>query len=599
MQTRHFLFVLWAVLLLSCREGSQATPASSIPTLIPPTAPPTTAAPDAAAPTAPPTAPSGASVATVPTASVFPPTPTMLPEPREPVATGTAGLPWWNDRVFYEVFVRSFYDSDGDGIGDLQGLIGKLDYLNDGDPTTDSDLGVTGIWLMPVTESPSYHGYDVVDYREIERDYGTNEDFNQLIAEAHKRGIAVIVDLVMNHTSTRHPWFLDAKTPGSEHDDWYIWRIEKPDYRGPWGQQVWYRAGDRYYYSLFCDCMADLNYENPEVTEAMDEIIRFWLEEMNVDGFRLDAVKHLIEESQKQENTAATHAWLERFHRFVRSIAPNALTVGEAFGVPAPELVKYIGDEVDIAFEFTLAQAMIDSTKNGTRGPVSLAQATALRLYPKGQYAAFLSNHDQNRVMTQIGNDVEAAKAAATLLLTNPGVPFLYYGEEIGMLGQKPDERIRTPMQWDATPQRAGFSTRVPWQSLAVGYKERNVAVQADDPDSLLSHYRTLIRLRQDHSALRVGDFLPVESDARPVYSFVRHSSDETLLVLVNLGQEPVSDYELTLKEGPLRGALEARLLLGEGEAAAPTPNAAGGFDAYTPLPTLAPRSSAIIQIAP
>ncbi|MCZ7571772.1 MAG: alpha-amylase family glycosyl hydrolase [Ardenticatenaceae bacterium] len=536
---------------------------------------------------------------TAPTASSFPPAPTLLPPPREPVATGTAGLPWWNDRVFYEVFVRSFYDGNGDGIGDLQGLISKLDFLNDGDPTTGSDLGVTGIWLMPVTESPSYHGYDVVDYRQIERDYGTNEDFKQLVAEAHKRGIALIVDLVLNHTSIQHPWFRDARTPGSERDAWYIWRTEKPNYRGPWNQPVWYQAGDRYYYSLFCQCMADLNYENPAVTEAMDGITRFWLQEMDVDGFRLDAMKHLIEEGQVQENTPATHAWLEGFHRFVRSIAPNALTVGEAFGTPAQELVKYTSGEVDIAFEFTLAQAMLDSVRQETQGPVSLAQAPAIRLYPQGQYAVFLTNHDQNRVMNQLGDDLAAARAAATLLLTNAGVPFIYYGEEIGMRGQKPDQNIRTPMQWDATERTGGFTTATPWEPLAPGYRERNVAAQTADPGSLLSHYRTLIRLRQDHPALRVGDFLPVDSDARPVYSFVRHSAGETLLVVVNLGQEPVSDYRLALKEGPLSGTPGATLLLGEGQPTAPTPNAAGGFDAYTPLPTLAPHSSTIIQLRP
>lgn len=593
MYARHLLLALLMGLFVGCRQGSEGMPLA--PTAAPaPTEAIAIAPTMAPAPTGPPGTPT---VTVVPSPSPFPPTPTPPPPPPEPVATGTAGLPWWNDRLFYEVFVRSFYDSDGDGIGDLQGLISKLDYLNDGDPTTDSDLGVTGIWLMPVAESPSYHGYDVVDYTTIERDYGTNEDFKQLVDEAHKRGIAVIVDLVMNHTSIQHPWFLDARTPGSEHDAWYIWRTEKPDYRGPWNQQVWYQAGGRYYYSLFCQCMADLNYENPAVTEAMYDVIRFWLEEMDVDGFRLDAVKHLIEEGKKQENTAATHAWLEGFYRFVRWTDPDALTVGEAFGVPPHELVKYIGDEVDIAFEFTLAQAMIDSANNGTQGPVSLAQATALRIYPQGQYAAFLTNHDQNRVITQLGDDVEAAKAAASLLLTNPGVPFIYYGEEIGMRGQKPDPSIRTPMQWDGTERTGGFTAGRPWQPLAPGYRERHVAAQSGDPDSLLSHYRTLIRLRQDHPALRAGDLLPVKSDARPVYSFVRHSPEETLLVVVNLGQDPVRDYRLTLEEGPLTGSPGATLLLGQGQLAAPEPNTAGGFDAYVPLPTLAPRSSTVILL--
>ncbi len=167
----------------------------------------------------------------------------------EDTATGTDGLPWWNDRVFYEIFVRSFQDSNGDGIGDLQGLISKLDYLNDGDPKTNTDLGITGIWLMPIMESPSYHGYDVTDYMKVEpdyADYGTNDDFRQLIAEAHKRGIAVIIDMVLNHTSSQHAWFKDSQTPGSEHDQWYRWSDTKPLQLGPWNQTVWYELNGRF-----------------------------------------------------------------------------------------------------------------------------------------------------------------------------------------------------------------------------------------------------------------------------------------------------------------------------------------------------------------
>jgi hypothetical protein len=174
----------------------------------------------------------GPQLALAPTATSRPllPTPTMLPKSDQPIPVGTAGQPWWNDRIFYEVFVRSFKDSNGDGNGDLKGLISQLDYLNDGDPATTQDLGVTGLWLMPVTESPSYHGYDVMDYKTVEQDYGTNEDVKQLIAEAHKRGMVVIVDLVMNHTSSQHPWFVEAQQPGSEHENWYIWQNENPAY---------------------------------------------------------------------------------------------------------------------------------------------------------------------------------------------------------------------------------------------------------------------------------------------------------------------------------------------------------------------------------
>jgi len=523
------------------------------------------------------------------------PTQTLLPTPTA-TTVASAAMPWWNDAVFYEVFVRSFYDSDADGIGDLQGLIQWLDYLNDGDPATFDDLGVTGLWLMPVAESPSYHGYDVVDYRQIEQDYGTNADFEHLVEEAHRRGIKIIVDLVMNHTSKEHPWFVDAVTTGSDHDAWYVWESEMPTYRGPWGQAVWHKAGDRFYYGVFWEGMPDLDYRNKVVTEAMYDVARFWLEDMAVDGFRLDAVKHLIEDGQVQENTTLTHAWMRGFHDFVRSVAPEPLIIGEVWSETS-KVAKYIGDELDLAFEFSVAEAIIDSIGQGSRGPLERAQEQVLRSYPEGQYAVFLTNHDQERVMTQLASEPESGKLAATLLLTSPGVPFVYYGEEIGMQGRKPDRRIRTPMQWDDTPGTAGFTTGVPWEELAVGYAEYNVAVQAADDDSLLNHYRKLIRLRERHRALRTGSTWLVDSSARQVYSFLRHDGGDTLLVLVNLGRRPVSDYQLSLPTGPLTGVLKAVSLLGDGEVSAPDVNAAGGFDVYVPLSTLSPRNSTVIRL--
>src|SRR5690606_23273600 len=253
----------------------------------------------------------------------------------------------WSDRVFYEIFVRSFYDSDGDGIGDLQGVIEKLDYLNDGDSSTMTDLGVIGLWLMPVMQSPSYHGYDVIEYFQIEEDYGTNEDFLTLIDEAHARGMIVIVDLVMNHTSVEHPWFVASAEGDPEYADWYVWSDESPTYRGPWGQQVWIPRNGRSYYAVFWDGMPDLNYNNPEVTEEMHNIARFWLEDMGVDGFRLHAIKHLVEEGNVQENTPSSHAWMQSFNAFINSVDADALTVGEAWST-SYEAAEYVeNDEVD------------------------------------------------------------------------------------------------------------------------------------------------------------------------------------------------------------------------------------------------------------
>lgn len=582
LRLRYLLIIVITLLVVGCQPPQ--APATATPA---PTAQPTTPAPTRL--------PATPNSEPAPTPGNEGALPEPLPGPEESGGLGTDGMPWWNDRIFYEIFVRSFQDSDGDGIGDLQGLISRLDYLNDGDPATDDDLGVTGIWLMPVMESPSYHGYDVVDYYTIEQDYGDMEDFKALLEEAHKRGIVVIVDLVMNHTSVQHPWFQESRIPGSEKEDWYIWEDQPSFSSGPWGQTVWHEDNGRYYYGIFWEGMPDLNLTNPEVTEQLYDINRYWLEDVGVDGFRLDAVKHLIEEGRKQGNTNATHAWLEDYHDYYKSISPYALTVGEAW-TQTDEAVEYIPDEVDIVFEFDLARGMLDSANSGVRGPVAIAQGTVDRFYPPGQYAAILSNHDQDRVMTQLGGDVAAAKLAATMLLTNEGVPFIYYGEEIGMQGQKPDERIRTPMQWDDSV-TAGFTDGRPWQTLAPGHEDANVAGEDEDPDSLLNHYRTLTHLRNAHPALRVGDLIRLKSSDQAVYAYLRQSDDELILVLLNLGDAAVEDYRLSLKAGDLSGDFTPTMLFGEGEPTAPALNASGGFDAYTPLPQLAPQSSYIIRL--
>ncbi|MBN1287730.1 MAG: DUF3459 domain-containing protein [Anaerolineae bacterium] len=512
-------------------------------------------------------------------------------------------LPWWNDRVFYEIFVRSFYDSDGDGAGDLQGVIEKLDYLNDGDPDTTGDLGVTGIWLMPVAESPSYHGYDVVDYRQIESDYGANEDFTALVEAAHARGIAVIVDLVVNHTSNEHPWFVASAAGDPEYAGWYIWTDDPAaaGQRGPWSQPIWHRAGDRLYYGVFWSGMPDLNYATPAVTQEMQDIARFWLEDMGADGFRLDAVKYIYENEIALENLPITQEWLADFNDFLKEVNPDALAVGEAWDASRVAAQYVAKDSVDLVFEFDLAGAILSGAWVGSTAPVREAQARVLELYPPGQYAAFLSNHDQKRVMNAVKDNENAAKVAAALLLTNPGVPFIYYGEEVGMRGDKPDERIRTPMQWDDSA-AVGFTSGPPWEAPSDGVEGHNVAAQTGDPDSLLSHYRNLIHLRNAHPALRRGAFLPVETEARGLYSFLRYTDDEILLVLINMKRVEIEGYRLDLAAGPLATVAAAEVVFGAeaGTAAAlPQVNAAGGFDAYAPTPALAPYSTTVIRLTP
>lgn len=502
-------------------------------------------------------------------------------------------LPWWNDRVFYEVFVRAFEDSDSDGNGDLQGLISKLDYLNDGDPATDTDLGVTGLWLMPVMQSPSYHGYDVTDYEQIEADYGSNEDFKQFVAEAHERGMAVIVDMVINHTSTEHPWFIDAETPGSTHDSWYRWSATNPGYAGPWGQPVWHSEGDRYYYGVFWEGMPDLNLRNPAVTQAMYGVADFWLNEMGVDGFREDAIKHLVEDGSKQENTPGTITWLTKWQAHLKSLKPDVFTVGEVQSSSAVTSL-YVPEGVDTTFEFELAGAIANSVNRGTNDNVTAAQSQLLDRFDTGQYSAFLSNHDFNRIMNVFNQNVDKAKVAASILLTQPGVPFLYYGEEIGMAGLKPDECLRVPFQWDSTARTAPFMTG---KNCATNEVAANLADQENDPDSLFNHYRSLIHLRNDHAALQVGAFAMVETTSNAVYSFIRQNMDETLLVLINVSDEAVSDYHLNLESGALSDITAATPLLGQGEVTVPMVNANGGFDDYVPVAELAPYSTTVIQL--
>jgi alpha-amylase len=531
--------------------------------------------------------------AVAPVAPATFPSPTTTPEPATTptpgLPTGTAGYPWWNDTVFYQIFVRSFYDSDGDGIGDLNGVIEKLDYLQ--------EMGISGIWLMPIMPSPSYHGYDVTDFYDINPEYGTKEDFRRLMTAAHEKGIRVIIDMVFNHTSTEHPWFKEARNPDSERRDWYIWVDEAPRYPGPWGQQVWHRAPSGYYYGVFWGGMPDLNFENPAVTAQMLDVTRFWLEEMGVDGFRLDAIKHLIEDGRIQENTPATIAWFEEFYTFYKSVDPDAVTIAEIWSRTA-EVVPYIGNGVDVAFEFDLAQAMINSANNGGRTEVAIHHSNVTKNYPPGQYATFLANHDQNRTMSQLGGDTAKAKLAATLLLTSPGVPFIYYGDEIGMKGVKPDEDLRLPMQWSAAA-GGGFTSGRPWRPLHRSYPAENVALQQADPDSLLHHYRALIQLRNQHEALRVGDWRRVTVAEPQVYAFLRVHEDEVLLVLLNLGHQPISRYQLTLSEGPLPATVTAQRLFGDParDPAPPAVNESGGFTNYRPFPELPPQSSFVIRL--
>jgi glycosidase len=411
----------------------------------------------------------------------------------------------------------------------------------------------------------------------------------------------VIVDLVLNHTSSEHPWFVAAASdPASERRDWYVWSEEDDGSLGNYGGPVWHPWGDSYYFGFFWEGMPDLNYRNPAVTEEMERVARFWLEEMGADGFRLDAVRHLIEEGQQYDGTPATHQWLAGFDDFLDSVDPEALTVGEVWDETAKVAPYVRNDEVDLAFEFNLAQAIIQSLNAGKPAGTPEDLAQLLAAYPSGQLATFLTNHDQDRLMNQLSLDEEKVRVASTLLLTLPGVPFVYYGEEIGMRGSKPDEFIRTPMLWSADA-NAGFTAGNPWIRVNPGFQKANVATESADASSLLSHYRRLIHLRNEHVALRRGDFLPVQTSCDTTLAYLRHAAgEEAVLVLANFSGKEAASCLLSLKGSRLEPGTYTATDLLTGQAMAPVQVGPGGSVArYAPAQTLPARSGTIMLLEP
>ncbi len=456
-----------------------------------------------------------------------------------PSAVYSFDTKWWNDAVFYEVFVRSFYDQSGNGIGDFQGLTQKLDYLNDGNPDTHDDLGITGIWLMPMMKSPSYHGYDVADYYATEPDFGTMQDFEAFLAAAHARGIKVIIDLVMNHSSSQHPWFTQSAANQNGYRDWYVWSDNNPGTPGPLGGVAWHPKNGDYYYGLFWDGMPDLNYTHPPVKEEMFNVVKFWLDK-GVDGYRLDAIKYLVEDGPLLENTSQTYALLEEFNDVYKTENPEAFTVGEVWS-STQSIIPYVqNDRLDVCFEFGLAGAILETVNNGNPESLENQLETVQSSYPMLQYATFLTNHDIDRVFSTLGGNAEKMKLAASIYLTLPGIPFVYYGEEIGMTGTGDHLNIRRPMQW-TDGSHAGFSNSAPWQSIGGNYLSNNVEEMDANPASILRHYKKLIRIRNEQVALRRGQTLLLDHNSNAVFGFARIHQDEAVLVVTNTGTVAVN----------------------------------------------------------
>ena len=508
---------------------------------------------------------------------------------------------WTRGATCYEVFVRSFEDSNGDGVGDLNGLTAKLDYINDGKPNSTSSLGARCIWLMPVAESPSYHGYDVSDYYKVAHEYGTNDDFKRFMREAHKRGIRVLVDMVFNHSSNQNPWFQAAlHDTTSRYRTWYRFASPKPNEKGPWGQDPWIKSPvrDEYYYAIFSRGMPDLNYANPAVRAEIAKIGRFWLEQMHVDGFRLDAVSYLSEDHGRLQHSPGTHEVLRNWQRAMKSIKPDIFTVGEVYA-PIDTVLPYYPDQLTSYFAFEVADSLVAGIAHGSAAHLLDPVLRLQRDAPAGRWSPFLRNHDQPRTRTELGGSMAKSKVASMLLLTMPGMPFVYYGEEIGMTGAKPDPRLRTPMQWTSAPGE-GFTTGKPWERLADDSTTVTVAAEDHDPNSLLALNRRMIHLRATNPALAGGEILPLSANNDAVTAYLRRYGSHAVLVMANIGDRALDTVSVITTARVLpAGRYVLRDLLGSTVAAPLIVAANGSISSFVPLRTLPANQGYLFEVVP
>ncbi len=487
----------------------------------------------------------------------------------------TEKILWWQEGIIYQVYPRSFQDSNSDGVGDLQGIINRLSYLQ--------WLGVTILWLSPVYPSPMKDfGYDISDYEAIHPVFGTMADFQQLLDEVHKRGMKLIIDLVPNHTSDMHRWFLESRSSvDNPKRDWYIWADPDVDGNPPnnwlsvFGGPAWEwdEQTGQYYYHAFLKEQPDLNYRNPEVVEAMNNVMRFWLKK-GVDGFRVDVMWHMIKDEHLRDNPEnpayqdhmATYEKLlpvystdqPEVHNIVLGMRKvldeydDRMMIGEVY-LPVDKLVTYYGIDnkgAQLPFNFLLLSTPWDALQ------ISLMVKQYLAALPAGAWPNWvLGNHDQVRIRGRVGND--QLRVAAMLLLTLPGTPTMYYGDELGMRDVPiPEDEIhdpqglnmpgknlsrdpcRTPMQWDNTAY-AGFSDAKPWLRIDKLYKKENVCVQRNDHDSILLFYKRLIQLRRTEPALSVGGYEQVFAD-RQAFAYIRTSAaGDSFLIALNLTHRP------------------------------------------------------------
>ncbi len=511
------------------------------------------------------------------------------------LALGAASpVEWWRHAVFYEIYPRSFQDTKGDGVGDLNGITARLDYLR--------DLGVDAVWLTPIFPSPQVDfGYDVSDYRAIDPRFGTLADFDRLVAEGRRRGIRVVLDLVLNHTSDQHPWFKDSRSSRSAaRRDWYVWRDGKGaappcNWVSLFGGPAWTldRTTGQYYYHFFYGSQPDLNWRNPAVRDEMLDVTRWWYKR-GVAGFRLDALDTVFEDPDLKDNPLLpgrnafgdpnmlnVHNYkLEEGRGLMRALRREAdpfgaVLIGETYTDSTEELRSYYGngrDQLQMPTGHMLAMAEKLSAPD-FRKRIAATEATGF--WP----VLVLGNHDLARPASRYGDKVHddaIAKALGTLLLTLRGTPILYYGDELGMINTDPARREdvmdpmgragwptakrrdgeRTPMQWDATA-AAGFTTGRPWLPVPASARSHNVATERRDPGSVLNWHRAVLALRRSRKALQDGAYRPLAQDDPHVLAYLRVVDEETILVAVNL-----SDKERRLDLG-LSGSAQVLLATG------------------------------------
>ncbi len=504
---------------------------------------------------------------------------------------------WWKRAVVYQIYPRSFMDSNGDGIGDIRGIVSRLGYLR--------DLGVDVIWVCPVYQSPNVdNGYDISDYRDIQSDFGTLDDMNELIEKAHENGIRIVMDMVMNHTSDLHPWFLEArKSKDNPYHDYYLW-VDPPadgslpnNWQSHFSGPAWKYSEEcgQYYLHIFSSGQPDLNWANPQLRAALKDILRFWLDK-GIDGFRLDTInfiskvpgypsvpgaKGLVRGSQFYMNGPKVHDYLHEVYEDVFS-KYDIMTVGETPNVTPETALQYVDEErgeLNMVFQFEHVNIDQGKTNKWDIRPWSIKEFKSIvskwqkSLGEKGWNSIYVSNHDQARSVSRFGNDErylkESAKVLCTMDMTLRGTPYVYQGEELGMTNVRfenissyrdvqtlnlykeltdagvPEHDImekiyyrgrdnaRTPMQWDSS-ENAGFTIGKPWIDVNPNYKTINAEAELADPDSVLNYYKTMIAFRKAHPVIVDGSYRECFEESDRVFSYVRENDDEMLFVVLN-----------------------------------------------------------------